>query len=305
MADNITHIAVGSIALDATAALDALPSALLIIDRTHRILFVNGAAEELFNQSRERLIGSGCHAAWGEKNHSIEAALEGFFEKGMIVRVGELRLMPGGKAHRLCLVPLGEEGSLALAIFEPEESEAFAGAGSRPGAGAGAGEATATMAAVLAHEVKNPLAGIRGAAQLLEKDVPESSRHLTGLIQAECDRIMALVDRMDMLSNPPPTSLHALNIHEILDHVLALESTAFEGKVLVEKRFDPSLPLVMADRDLLIQLFLNLVRNALEASDDPRILITTRYRQGARAVRVGNIENGYGAELPIEITIAD
>ena len=112
---------------------------------------------------------------------------------------------------------------------------------------------------MLAHEVKNPLSGIRGAAQLLEQSVPDSERELTTLICEETDRIVALVDRMEAFAEGRPIDRGALNIHQVLNHVLRSQN-GFGKNVRFIESYDPSLPDVFGDRDQLIQVFLNLVR---------------------------------------------
>src|SRR6202043_2931855 len=120
-------------------------------------------------------------------------------------------------------------------------------------------------AAMLAHEVKNPLSGIRGAAQLLEQDSDPAGRELTQLICDETDRIVALVDRMEAFSDHRPIEREAVNIHEVLERVRKAAQSGFPPHVRLVEEYAPSLPSVHGDRDLLVQVFLNLVKNATEA----------------------------------------
>src|SRR6202000_857032 len=120
------------------------------------------------------------------------------------------------------------------------------------------------MAAVLAHEIKNPLAGIRGAAQLLEESLAPDERQMTQLIVAESDRIRGLIDRMEAFGDSRSFARHPVNIHEVLDRVRKVGETSFAHGVSIVESFDPSLPQVLGDRDQLIQVFLNLVRNAAD-----------------------------------------
>ncbi len=128
----------------------------------------------------------------------------------------------------------------------------------------GAARSVTGMAAVLAHEVKNPLSGIRGAAQLLEASVEDADRELTVLIRDEADRIRALVDRMEAFSEKP-ISRNAVNIHRVLEHVRRLAQTGFAEHIRFQENYDPSLPPVWGNRDQLVQVVLNLVKNAAEA----------------------------------------
>src|SRR4029077_17742503 len=124
------------------------------------------------------------------------------------------------------------------------------------------------LAAMLAHEIKNPLSGIRGAAQLLEQSAPPEDRQLTRLICDEADRIVTLVDRMEVFGDERPVARGPVNIHSVLDHVKRLALSGFARNIRVTEEYDPSLPAVLANQDQLIQVFLNLVKNAAEAVAD-------------------------------------
>ena len=124
------------------------------------------------------------------------------------------------------------------------------------------------LASMLAHEIKNPLSGIRGAAQLLETSVNDEDRALTRLICDETDRIVSLVDRMEVFSDERPVDRQPINIHSVLDHVKAIAKAGFARNIRITENYDPSLPPVYANRDQLIQVFLNLVKNAAEAVAD-------------------------------------
>src|SRR5207245_939964 len=146
------------------------------------------------------------------------------------------------------------------------------------------------MAAMLAHEVKNPLSGIRGAAQLLEQDADTAGRELTQLICDETDRIVALVDRMEAFAGHAPISRDEVNIHEVLDRVRKIAQSGFARHVRINEDYDPSLPPVHGDRDLLLQVFLNLVKNAAEAvpASNGEIILTSAYRHGFRLAVLGS-----------------
>src|SRR5207237_9936404 len=133
-------------------------------------------------------------------------------------------------------------------------------------------------------KVKKPLSGIRAASQLLEQDTDEAGRELTQLICDETDRIVALVDRMEAFSEHAPISRTEINIHEVLDRVRKIGQSGFARHVRLTEEYDPSLPPVHGDRDLLLQAFLNLVKNAAEAAPESggEIRLTTAYRHGLR-----------------------
>ena len=168
----------------------------------------------------------------------------------------------------------------------------------------GAARSMGAMAAVLAHEVKNPLAGIRGAAQLLERAAAEADRPLARLIQRETDRICDLIDSMEAFEDLRPRRHEPVNIHEVLDHVRRIAVSGWARHVRFEERYDPSLPPVSGDRDRLIQAFLNIVKNGAEAlaGRDGRIVLATAYRHDRRTVRPGG---GSRAHLPLEVAIED
>ena len=148
------------------------------------------------------------------------------------------------------------------------------------------------MAALLAHEVKNPLSGIRGAAQLLGQGASEDDRKLTQLICDEADRIVALVNRMEVFSDDRPLKQNPVNIHVVLERVRQVAENGFAKSVKFIERYDPSLPPVAGDKDQLVQVFLNLVKNAAEAvpSKDGEILLSTAYQPGVRVAVQGGSE---------------
>lgn len=168
----------------------------------------------------------------------------------------------------------------------------------------GAARSVTAMAGMLAHEIKNPLSGIRGAAQLLELDVAPEGRELTRLICDETDRICNLVDRMEVFSNQRPIDKNPVNIHEVLDHVSRLANAGFAERVEFVEQYDPSLPPVLGERDQLIQVFLNLVKNAAEAvpAENGQITLTTAYRSGVRIAVAGTNER---LSLPLEVCVID
>jgi two-component system nitrogen regulation sensor histidine kinase GlnL len=161
------------------------------------------------------------------------------------------------------------------------------------------------MAAVLAHEIKNPLAGIRGAAQLLEEAVPLNDRSLAQLICNEADRIRALIDRMESFGDPMALARTPVNIHEVLDRVKRVAETSFGRRLRIVEVFDPSLPPVWGDRDNLIQAFMNVVRNAADAAppENGEIVMTTAYRPGVRIAVSGTGQ--HRLSLPLEVTVRD
>ena len=161
------------------------------------------------------------------------------------------------------------------------------------------------MAAILAHEIKNPLSGIRGAAQLLEGTVPDDDRELAVLIRDEADRIRALVERMDMFSEKP-LERAPVNIHRVLERVRMLAHSSFAAHLRLVERYDPSLPPVWGHRDQLVQVLLNLVKNAAESISasgrSGEITLSTAYRHGIRLAVPGSAER---VHLPLLVVVRD
>jgi two-component system nitrogen regulation sensor histidine kinase GlnL len=170
----------------------------------------------------------------------------------------------------------------------------------------GAARSVIALAAMLAHEIKNPLSGIRGAAQLLEQSAGDEDRPLTRLICDETDRIVKLVDRMEVFADERPVEREPVNIHVVLDHVKRLAQSGFARQVRFVEDYDPSLPPVFANRDHLVQVFLNLVKNATEAmgesAADAEVHLTTAFRPGVRLSVPGTNTR---VSLPLEFCVRD
>lgn len=171
----------------------------------------------------------------------------------------------------------------------------------------GAARSASGLAAVLAHEIKNPLSGIRGAAQLLEQGASLDDQPLAQLICRETDRICNLVDRMEVFGDERPIKMEPVNIHTVLDHVRQIAINGFARNIPILQNYDPSLPPLPGNRDKLIQAFLNLVKNAAEAVADQRgvdghIILSTAFRPGLR-LTLPNSEAR--VSLPLEITVTD
>ena len=162
------------------------------------------------------------------------------------------------------------------------------------------------MAAVLAHEIKNPLSGIRGAAQLLEQGLSDEDRALSQLICSETERIRNLVDRMEVFGDERPLTKEPVNIHDVLNHVRRLAESGFARGVRFIEDYDPSLPPIPGNRDKLVQAFLNLIKNAAEAigdaNPDGRIVMQTSFRPGVRLSVPGTDTR---ISLPLMIQIED
>ena len=161
---------------------------------------------------------------------------------------------------------------------------------------------SAHMVASLAHEIRNPLLSIRGAAQLLATAVPEDDKPLAELIEKETKRIDALMATLDPLTEAPKSGMDALNIHELLEYVRLAAEASFARDITFVQDYDPSIPMLSGHRERLIQMLMNLIKNAAEASAEtaePTITLRTRYAFGEQRQRAG------GEPLPIQLRIAD
>ncbi|HVU19846.1 MAG TPA: ATP-binding protein [Rhizomicrobium sp.] len=289
---------------DATALIaGALPMPVLVVGTDNRLLFVNPAAEQFFDTGAVLLLKQTVDALvpFGSPLLSLIAQAR---ERG--ASAGE-RMMDLSTPHHgeriadVTVTPLPESGNaLIVTLQERSLSRRI----ERQLEHRGAVRSMHGMASVLAHEIKNPLAGIRGAAQLLEDSVPASERNLTHLICAEADRIRTLIDRMESFGDTRGFARNPVNIHEVLYRVRSIASTSFAKDAMFVETFDPSLPPVLGDFDQLVQVFLNLVRNASDAlpATGGEIMLTTGYRPG---VRIGATVAGERVSLPLEVTVRD
>ena len=189
---------------------------------------------------------------------------------------------PGDRLVDLHVAPLAERPDYVVVMLQ---ERTIADKMDRQLTHRGAARSVIALAAMLAHEIKNPLSGIRGAAQLLEQSVGDDDRTLTRLICDEADRIVKLVDRMEVFADERPIEREPINIHVVLDHVKRLAQSGVARHIKFVEEYDPSLPPVLANRDQLVQVFLNLVKNAAEAIGDNsggEIVLSTAFRPGVR-----------------------
>lgn len=282
---------------DAARQLASLPLAVILLAPGQRIAAANPAAEQLLGQSARRLVNR---------------------QLGDVIRFDELRLadrlaeseaqvsaratpvvMPGQSARRLDVTAapvIDQAGWQIVTLQDAAGAEALRGEG---------GEDSVLRAPeILAHEIKNPLAGIRGAAQLLGRKLDGSDLALTGLIADEVDRIAKLIDQMQTLSRRTPPQLEACNLHEAVRRATAVIEAGGKAPAVIEE-FDPSLPPVLANADALVQVLINLIANAAEACAGaklPRITVRTRFASGLQLHRT---LEGAPVRLPIELRVSD
>ncbi len=265
----------------------ALPVAALVIDPEGRVRSANAACEQLLVRSERAMLGQPLGAivalpvAHDTANHV--ALFDGEFQTGR------------GQRFR------ADFGATAIADFPGWRTVTLHSAvGPRRLAQAGGARAATGAAAMLAHEVKNPLSGIRGAAQLLAGGAGADPK-LTSLITAEVDRIAALIDRMQDFTDTRPLTLASHNVHPLFDHVRRLGEAGFAADIPIEERFDPSLPPALLDCDALVQVLLNLLRNAVEAGAGT-VQLTSAYRHG---LAVSAAPGRKRLPLPIELCVID
>ena len=284
---------------------NALPLPVLTIGPDGDILDANHAAETFFDLSLRVLRRQKLEDVVPFGSPTI-ALLEEVRRRGAGVSEHRVDLAnPRSNVERtvdVSATPLGEDGAVVMMFQERTVADKM----DRQLTHRGAARSLTALGAMLAHEIKNPLSGIRGAAQLLEQSVDENDRMLTRLICDETDRIVSLVERMELFGDERPVERGAVNVHNVLDHVRRLAQSGFARHIRFVEAYDPSLPPVHGNRDELVQVFLNLVKNAAEAigvdAVDGEIVLSTAFRAGVRLQMPG--VRGRVA-LPIEVGVCD
>ncbi|WP_246317673.1 two-component system sensor histidine kinase NtrB [Hyphomicrobium methylovorum] len=292
--------------IDGESLLNALPHAILVIGSDRGIVFANQAAEQFFSMSAPTLGRSRIAdiVAFGspllpliEQVETTGATVSEYAIEVASPRIGTPKLVD------IFAGPLPEDPSF---VFLMLQHRSVAQMIERQLTHRAAARSVSGMADMLAHEIKNPLSGIRGAAQLLEPGLSDEDRSLTQLICAETDRIRDLVDRMEVFGDERPLTKDAVNIHDVLSHVRKIAQHGFGSRIEFIENYDPSLPHVLGNRDKLVQLFLNLLKNAAESigarSGNGRIVLQTAFRPGVRLSLPGT---GTRVSLPLMIQIED
>jgi two-component system, NtrC family, nitrogen regulation sensor histidine kinase GlnL len=289
--------------LDAAPVLAALADPLIVIDRAGEIRMVNPAAEQFFGTGAAALRGTTL-AELVAPHSPLLSLVDTVWRVGNTISEYDIPLEGPRFAGRSVTIQGALAGEAAELLVLTLHERTMVDKVDRQLTHRNAARSITAMAAMLAHEVKNPLSGIRGAAQLLEQDADEAGRELTRLICDETDRIVALVDRMEAFSDHRPIEREAVNIHEVLERVRKLAQSGFARHVRFIEEYDPSLPPVHGNRDLLVQVFLNIVKNAAEAvvGAEGEIILTTGYRHGLRLAGPG----GEGRRhLPLMVAVTD
>jgi two-component system, NtrC family, nitrogen regulation sensor histidine kinase GlnL len=286
------------------AVLNALPHAVLSVDPSGRVTDANIAAEAFFDISAP-MMRRHALADLLPYDSPLLALIDQVRERDAPVNeyrvdLGSPRL--GERLVDIQVAPLlDRSGGVVVMLQERTIADKM----DRQLTHRGAARSVTALAAMLAHEIKNPLSGIRGAAQLLEQSAGDEDRALTQLICEEADRIVKLVDRMEVFSDERPVARESVNIHIVLAHVKKLAQSGFARHIRLVEEYDPSLPPVHANKDQLVQVVLNLVKNAAEAidgADDGEIVLTTRFRPGVKLSVPGSASR---VSLPLEVCVKD
>jgi two-component system nitrogen regulation sensor histidine kinase GlnL len=289
----------------ADAVLNALPHPVIVVSSDGKVVDANVAAESFFEVSapllRRHLLRD--LVPFGSP---VLTLIDQVRRRGAAVNEYKVDLgtprNPGDRLVDLHVAPLPEQPDYVVVMLQ---ERTIADKMDRQLTHRSAARSVIALAAMLAHEIKNPLSGIRGAAQLLEQSVDDDDRTLTRLICDEADRIVKLVDRMEVFTDERPIEREPINIHVVLEHVKRLAQSGFARHIKFIEDYDPSLPPVLANRDQLVQVFLNLVKNAAEAIGENtggEIALSTAFRPGVRLSLPGANAR---ISLPLEFCVRD
>ncbi len=285
------------------SVLSALAVPVLVVGESNAIAYANPAAEGLLGVSAATLLDGEMTAVFSYDSPIIALVQKARRLNGVVKEHGILLSTPriAGIEISVGCSPLGgDSGAVVMTLQENTAAEKLGNLVSVRNTAL----PLASMASVFAHEVKNPLSGVRGAAQLLEQNLAPEDRDLTGLIIDETDRIFGLVDRFDVFSDLPELNRTEVNIHRVLDRVVMVAKNGFGKNTEIITNYDPSLPPLLGEEDRLIQLFLNLAKNACEAVAETggQVRITTAFRHG---MRLAMPTVGTHMALPLSVTVED
>ncbi len=280
----------------------SLPVPALVIDGQDRIAAVNAAGEEFLNASARSLIGQPL-AGRLNSDADLGGTVARVRRDGGPVFINRVATGAGQGARVECdlrLAPVAGGDGAVLMLIEPRHLADRLGEGQGPRVAA---RSAIGMAEMLAHEIKNPLAGITGAAQLLAMTLSGDDRELTDLIVAESRRIVALLDQVEEFGNLRPPDRQVVNVHDILDRARKSAEVGFAAGMRIVEDYDPSLPPTWVDADQMIQVFSNLIRNATEAARGAggTIWLRSFYDHALRVRRA----DGTGTGLPLQVEVID
>lgn len=281
---------------------NSLPNPVLTVDGSGAIAAVNGAAENFFSASQRQLSGQPLTVLAGADSR-LAGLVGQVLRRG--VNVAEYGVELGWPELPTRLVdlqaaPIADGSAGAVVMIHPR---AIVETMDRSLSHRNAARSVAGMAQMLAHEIKNPLAGISGAAQLLQMNLSDEDRALTALIREEAERIDALVSRVEKFGEIGPGRYDAVNIHDVLDRACRAAKAGFAAHLRFIQNYDPSLPPTLGDADQLMQVMLNLLKNAAEATPKVGGIVTvsSSYRAGMKVAT----PSGRRESLPLQVTITD
>ncbi len=295
--------ALGVLAPEAGTILAALAFPVIVLAADDRVSYVNSGAELFFGKGASNLQNQPFSHLVG-KDSPLFTLLAQIRAGGASISEYDVRMsLPEGRLHHLAVhaAPFGDDnGYVVLSLHEQGTARTI----ERQLSHRVAARSVTAMASMLAHEVKNPLSGIRGAAQLIEHTADDQEKELTQLICEETDRICELVDSMGAFADDRPPERGAVNIHEVLERVQRLAEAGFGHSIKFINDYDPSLPAVYGNHDQLVQAFLNLIKNAAEAAPENggEIRLATAFRHGIRFVVPGQERR---VQLPLLISVED
>ncbi len=291
---------------DSMAILSALAVPVLVLAYDNTFRFVNQAAEQFLGLSSSQLLAMRMSDLL-TPDSPLFALLAQVRDADVTISDHAMSFdSPRLRKHSITVQgsPLHEESGCVVLVMQDASAARTL---DRQLTFRSAARSVTGMAAILAHEVKNPLSGIRGAAQLLEASVSEADQELTVLIREEADRIRDLVERMEIFGEKP-IERGPVNIHRVLERVRLLAQAGFAARIPVREIYDPSLPSVFGNRDQLVQVILNLVKNAAEAIAsggslaNGEIILITAYQHGMRLAISGTDQRMH---LPLVVTVRD
>ena len=273
-----------SLTTHAEAVMNSLALPVIVVDNGTMIMDVNDAAEEFLLSGKKLLLNKPMESFLPSDSPVFDMLKRARASEASVNDQGIefTTARTGTHLVNLHISPLiGKAGFMVLVIQARAAAEKLRDQAQIRSASS----SISSFSSMLAHEIKNPLAGIRGAAELLMSEGGDRAGRdkLVKLIVTETDRVTTLLNRMENLARGQPIAHDEVNIHEIIDHCLSLAAASFGDSHRFEKQFDPSLPETMGDRDLLIQALINLIKNACEASDKKSLIkIITAYNIGEK-----------------------
>ncbi len=280
----------------------SLPVPAVVIGPDDRLVEVNSAGEGFLNASAKSVLGQ---PVWDLINVDapLEHALGRARANGTPLFVNDVDVGGGQRAPLQCalqIAPLQGAADHMIMIISPRE---LAGRMTQNESVKSAAKSAIGMAEMLAHEIKNPLAGIIGAAQLISMNLAPEDLELTDLIVEESRRIVKLLEQVEQFGNLSPPDLKPVNIHDVLDRARRSALLGFGAQMTVEEDYDPSLPLALGDPDQLLQVILNLLKNASEAAGNAGGTIRLHsYFEHSFSLRRAD---GTGRSLPLQIEVID